>query len=291
MNPDDPRHGTYAGACQHQRDGERVEDCPPCLNARRVYHRRRGKLRTMGRPGYLEVTAAHLAKITSARASGMSAQQVADAIGFDLTALLRITNAGEGYRVRAATWQLLDQWRPQPPAVTGVGVLRRLQALTWMGWSAGQLSARFGIHEQTITEGLNLSRTIWHEHTTTRIVDGYSRLWQTPPPTGTSREKAAATRLRRVARERGYVPGAAWDNIDDASETPKGTGVEHRGDVDEVKVARIVDGDFHLPATTAERREVCARWATTGRPFAELARGTGWKIERYFRPELTEGAA
>jgi hypothetical protein len=35
---DDPRHGTYAGAMQHQKDGNM---CPPCSRARAAYIRTR----------------------------------------------------------------------------------------------------------------------------------------------------------------------------------------------------------------------------------------------------------
>ena len=46
---------------------------------------------------------------------------------------------------------------------------------------------------------------------------------------------------------------------------------------------RILAGD-PVPATTAERRAVVTAWPTTGRPLADLARLTGWKVERYHTP-------
>jgi hypothetical protein len=38
MAPDDPRHGTYAGAQTHTR--ERTPKCKPCLRAARAYMQR-----------------------------------------------------------------------------------------------------------------------------------------------------------------------------------------------------------------------------------------------------------
>lgn len=41
MSPDDPRHGTYAGAQAHRRDSEKP--CRPCLDASNAYMREHRK--------------------------------------------------------------------------------------------------------------------------------------------------------------------------------------------------------------------------------------------------------
>ena len=46
MTPGDPRHGTYAGAVQHQKDGD---NCRPCARAKVAYMRGRRKLERSGK--------------------------------------------------------------------------------------------------------------------------------------------------------------------------------------------------------------------------------------------------
>ena len=60
-------------------------------------------------------------------------------------------------------------------------------------------------------------------------------------------------------------------------------------DVDEAVVLRVLAGDL-VPTTAAERREIVARWHTTGRPINDLEDLTGWKPERY-RSREQAGAA
>ena len=61
------------------------------------------------------------------------------------------------------------------------------------------------------------------------------------------------------------------------------TSARRVSDVDEVMVERILSGDFSnsRSATGPERRLVVAAWPATGRPLADLERGTGWKADRY----------
>jgi hypothetical protein len=82
-------------------------------------------------------------------------------------------------------------------------------------------------------------------------------------------------RTRNRARRLGYLPPAAWDDIDLDPEPPTAEPV----DVDEVVVERILDGE-RLEATQEEKAEVVRRWLAAGRPLAHLEAQTGWNGNR-----------
>lgn len=60
---------------------------------------------------------------------------------------------------------------------------------------------------------------------------------------------------------------------------------------DEAVVQRILGGDTSAHATPCERCEVVRRWRATGQSLNELARRTGWKVERYNVVQRDEAAA
>lgn len=103
------------------------------------------------------------------------------------------------------------------------GTQRRIQALMWNGWSMGLLSARAGCTRQTLRR-LLLGRTRVAPSTAARIRVLYAGLWDQAPPARNRLEKRAVTDARRYARERGWVPPAAWDDdeIDDPAARPAG---------------------------------------------------------------------
>jgi hypothetical protein len=113
--------------------------------------------------------------------------------------------------------------------------------------------------------------------TATKIASLYDAWSMTLPPDATSNDRKAASYARTVATKHGWLPPLAWDDIDHDPEPPADDTSEH---VDWVVVERILLGD-RAPATTAERRAVVARWPDTGRPYADLARLTGWNVDRY----------
>jgi ParB family chromosome partitioning protein len=60
---------------------------------------------------------------------------------------------------------------------------------------------------------------------------------------------------------------------------------------DEAVVQRICAGDTSVHACPCDRVEVVRRWIEQGKPVNELARRTGWKVERYYTPEGRQEAA
>lgn len=92
------------------------------------------------------------------------------------------------------------------------------------------------------------------------------------------------------ARAAGHVHPLAWDDPGTPAEPPAWVAAALDPDVvllgagvDVSVVTRILDGEYHLKATAAERAEVCRRWAESGRSLNELGHFTGWRTARYYR--------
>lgn len=56
-------------------------------------------------------------------------------------------------------------------------------------------------------------------------------------------------------------------------------------DPDPAVVERIISGDYKMPSTNAERREVIRIWQADGISNGEIVRRTGWNVWRYLRAE------
>lgn len=203
MLPDDPRHGTYAGAMAHWVDDERP--CGSCETAEWRYRKMR-QLR-------------HL----------------------------------RGERV----------------TVSAVGIVRRYRALLAMGHTGPQIAEAAGVSINTL-RGLGYKANANALATTAAGMErAFESLCMTRP------EGQYATRARRMAQRRGYLPPLAWVDIDDPSETPDLSVVDTS--VDEVVVHRILTGNWTLRATKSERWEVIERWSGSDN---ELERRTGWNVAR-----------
>jgi hypothetical protein len=213
MNPEDPRHGTYAGGRIHRAAGEDV--CGPCRRAEARYEQERVLDRLSGRPRMVPATGIER-RIRALVALGHSFARIGEA--------LDVSGGG--------AWALAHRMGPEARATTAVKV-----ASLYDAWS------------------------------------------MTLPPTGTGLEQKAASYARTVARKHGWAPPLAWDDIDRDPYPAQDVDAAHHV-VDLVVVERILAGDL-VPANIAEKRAVVARWPETGRPYADLAALTGWKVERY----------
>lgn len=170
-------------------------------------------------------------------------------------------------------------------AVPVLGATRRVDALACLGWSRQELSRRLGRDKSYLSLALR-GATITPETfaAIARLYDALSMTWCTSP---------AAARTAANARTRGVAPPLAWDDaaLDDPAALLYGHAARQAratsGDFDVVVVERILAGEHHLPATRAERLEVAARWAATGRSLTDLERLTGWNTARDRRLHTT----
>lgn len=95
--------------------------------------------------------------------------------------------------------------------VPALGARRRVQALAWMGWPNREIARRIGCSPRSLPTLLSrgrISARLAH-----RIADVYEQL---STVLGPSRIAAAK------ARQLGFAPPLAWDDIDNERERPKG---------------------------------------------------------------------
>jgi hypothetical protein len=169
----------------------------------------------------------------------------------------------------------LKHLRGVPVTVSAVGIRRRLHALMALGYTGPQVAEASGLSIATMRSIDYHGSQKVHAITAEKVIAVYERLSMTRP------EGQYANRARVMARRRGWLPPLAWDDIDDPTERPSIAGDRWGSspdDVDPVVVARILSGDFTLRATRAEKEAVVAAWEGS---HNELARRTGWKVERY----------
>lgn len=283
MQPDDPRHGTYAGVQAHH--DNKTKHCTPCLNARRRYQKgleydwANGRTRRVA----LDHVRNHITKL---RNNGMPMREIARLAGVSLGTAYRAAGMynGEAKSINRATAARILTVRPTTPEsgyIDRTGSVRRLQALIAIGHRQTDLARMLGMSGSNISSlinGLydpNRPRTRLQASTAQRIADLYDRLHLTPGDNWASRGRA---------KRHGWAPPLAWDNIDDPNEKPYRPRREdtyaHNDDVDEAVVERFLAGE-KLRTTPAERREIMRRWLASGRSERSLCSRTGWKEGRY----------
>lgn len=275
MNPDDPRHASYAGYMAHKKDGERA--CDACMTA----HRRQTKAAKMRLESGvrnripLGVEAWRVLDTRSRRA-------VSDATGLAENNLRVMHRGGPGKIVLRSTRDSILGAGSRTP--TYVGVQRRLRALAAMGYAMSRLAPMIGAHPDPLVRMMR--RKDEPEYVRAYIVDGVLRVYEQfsmkIPPAG-----PVATRQRTMAARRGWVPPLAWDDIDDRNEVPAGRVPTDRSAVDEAVVLRLLDGDTTVPATRAEKIEAMRRWLARGNSEASFCALHGWKDGRYVTREDT----
>lgn len=91
--------------------------------------------------------------------------------------------------------------------VPALGARRRVQALSAIGWSQGDIAERLGISQQALANSLRTE--VMTARVSRRIRDVYTELEMSEGP-------SLRTRKRAVAQ--GWAPPAAWDDIDDPHE-------------------------------------------------------------------------
>lgn len=99
------------------------------------------------------------------------------------------------------------------------GSRRRLQDLALRGFSSSELSISCRIQSHTLTEVRSGKRTLVRLATAEAVTALYKRL-EGHVPTYTS--QSGQTSVIGAAKRAGYAPMAAFDDVDDANERPKG---------------------------------------------------------------------
>lgn len=138
--------------------------------------------------------------------------------------------------------------------VCAVGTVRRIQALSAIGWPSTQLGAQIGHNPRYLSQLLR--RTRIQSRTAEKVDALYRKLNMTVGPSPST---------KAYAKAKGWAPPLAWNNIDDPTEKPN-TGV-------------------HVPITAAERiAELHDLGITDVRQIAAMLRIKPESVERTLYP-------
>lgn len=274
--------------------------CGRCQRQRRHIY----KLRDQGR--YVRVPATEaLAAIDWMMSLGYNGPAVGSACGIKpstATGWLVRRRRGEDIKFGpAAAYKIVNAGQPTIGRAAAEIPRRKLQALACLGWGVKELN-RIMLGNGILPEGdsrVTMYRVRSHDITALRVPlltainEIYLRLNMHQAPSDRHHNGT-----RNAALRRGWVPPAAWDDIDDPECRPdtRGTASRHRTDVDEIAIERACAGD--LPAgfklTTAERRIIVSELRHRGIPDQEITRRTKIaQLDRYPRelPQATESQA
>ncbi len=283
--------------CQHTRvhheHGTRLAyvldrcGCAACSEANRAEARRRTTAIAYGTWTGLVDAAPVRAHVQRLRAAGVSLQRlsVLSGVGYGTLSALVYGDPSRRQpptgRVRGQTERRLLAVRANtaglPPGrrVPATGTRRRLHALVAAGWSLPVLALRA---EKTTR---NLRRTLTSltvtAATARTVADLYDELRDLAPPCRTPQERAEVERTRTQARQHGWSPPRAWDDIDtdpDSDELDSAGAPDRPGGdetvLDEIAVERAMHGD-RVRLTWAERDEVIGRLTARGVSACRIA--------------------
>jgi len=234
------------------------------------------------------------------RSCGMGWKRIADTAGVAPAVVSRLLygESNEGRRgqavkrIRVETAEAIMALEatiavtPDTCLVDARSTRRRLQALGCNGWSQSRIGTMLGRTPSRFN-------AVVHSHLVTakthrEVAALFEQLWNVQAPNVTWREQNSYARTTRYAREHGWLPALAWDDIDTDPTPPAADELtDAQADVDEVRVEQAVAG---IPSTLtqAERRLVIERLHGLGysdRNIAPLADCTDRTVLR-IREEL-----
>ena len=289
-------HGTRAA---YVRDRCR---CAACRRANADAYTNRHRDRTYGRwRPFIDAAPvrAHIHQLRQARIGIDQIAKLADTSDRHVRDLIGGGRSGKPAirRVRPDTAQRILRIKPIPAnraprsTVDATGTRRRLQALGSMGWPNAWLAAE--LHRSVASLHRSMTSRSVTAATAAQVDALYERLWDTSPRTTTRGQRAAVERTRRYARERGWRPGLAWDDIDTDPDTGPAPDPDHpqtaqtnrhTEELDEIAIERAISGDLTVPLTRAEEAEVTRRLTAQGcsiRTIADLLGTTTRTVSRH----------
>lgn len=276
--------------------------CEPCTAANRDYHRsnERRRAHAAANPArqYLVDAEPVRAHVRSLQDGGMGWRTIAARAGVNGSVVKKLLwgHAARGQspakRVRPETAQRLLAVRLElanHAKVPSIGTQRRLQALVALGWSQSKLAAELGLTPANFGTTIHHSGQVY-ESTARAVRELYERLWHTPPPEESHRDKISASRARSTAAGNGWAVPMAWDDdtIDDPHAQPV-TGDAKDDEVDPVAVERACAGERPTKLRPVDRAAAIRRMANDGVAPTTIARRLRIAL-RNVKPHLEEPA-
>lgn len=208
--------------------------CDVCKTARSDMERKRRRTKLYGR---YHLTDAEPARkhIRALMAAGMGWKRVAEAAQVSPSSVHPILYGRGGYDPRPPRKQISKTLEAKLLAVTpdmapgstieSTGTARRLQALAVMGWSQHRLARMLNMEPTSLNQIIHRTRRRVLRSTAENVEAIFDAGWNREPKTENRFEQAGVTRAKREAAEKGWVPAAAWDDIDNLAERPKGSAI------------------------------------------------------------------
>lgn len=249
--------------------------CRPCLDAQSSRQRARYRAHAYGRPPKVDATAArqHLLALVEA---GMGHERIA-AAGLARQTVERIIS-GRAATCTRRIHEVIMAIAPNPRMVPTVGARRRMQALALLGWTNRDLAPLVGRTPESLAATMRRSATIsrdLHE----RIASVHSRLWNTPAPVS-----AASKRVRTEARLKGWMPTAAWDDIDHDDAPQLGETIVSLAPTGRTSRAAVDPDDIAwMLRSNATSWEAAERLGITRGYLLELAQRHGIEVPAHIR--------
>lgn len=309
-------HGTYAA---YTWDKCR---CIPCREATTVYENNRQRQKAYGRWDNLVDAEPVQAHVLSLMAQGMGLKRIAAAAGISNGSATKLIYGhykkvdgpqrgckGAGDLVRPPCRRVRKETAEKLLGVTfeysrgtrvdSTDTARRLQALVAVGWSGQKLANRLGFLRSNFTPLLHGRREVSAD-TAQRVHALYLELAEQAPPEDSHRDKIAASRARRFARDHGWAPPLKINGklftgpaLPDPRERLATAEVVELDPIayDEAAVLRAVDGDRSVHLSNAERREVIVRLHRRGLTDRAITDLTGVHRDQVSRERKELGLA
>lgn len=167
-------------------------------------------------------------------------------------------------------WHLRQRAYGRVMTVPALGLTRRLRALAFLGWPQSALARETGLSFRTVQAIRAGEWTEVRKPTADAVKAAYERLCMTAGPD---------CRSTTWAKNQGWLPPLAYDDIDDPDEWPATVTVLPTNDVDEVAVERAMCGE-RIDLTPAERVEAIRRMSDAGDSLNRIADALGMSIRR-----------
>ena len=152
--------------------------------------------------------------------------------------------------------------------VPAIGYTRRIQALKAIGYTYQQIVDEVGMGQRrsygALADGVTYTRLRWEW--AKKIDAAYQRLSVQP-----LHETTSAKRSRAHARNRGWAPPMAWDDIDNPHERPKG--ISNLSQLTPEAVAHI----RALAKKGVQQKEIARRYGVGRSTVSRVVRGLIWR--------------
>lgn len=205
--------------------------CDVCRTAKTARERENRRAKLYGR-GYLTDAEPARRHLRWLMAEGMGWKRVAKSAGVSPSTVYPLLYGRGGDDPRPPRKQISKALEAKLLAVTpdmaagsivdNLGSVRRLQALAAAGWSQHRLAGMLGMFPGNFGKIIHGERGGILVSTAKKIEAFFDDHWDKEPNANSRFERAGITRAKREAAAKGWVTAAAWDDIDDPTEEPKG---------------------------------------------------------------------